>query len=285
LQSFKTVDSISKWLQNNKIEGKTVGFVPTMGALHAGHISLVERAKAECDVVVVSIFVNPTQFNSSDDLDKYPRTLENDIRLLFNTNCDAVFVPEVSTMYPDYPNQTNTVELDLKAINAVMEGMFRTGHFEGVVNVVYRFFEVVAPTKAYFGEKDFQQLAVIRKMVADLHLPVEIVACSTMREPDGLAMSSRNQRLTHQGKQDALIIYNTLMEAKKLAIKMTPSQVKSFCSAAFDKSVLSLEYLEICDPQTLQPLEDEWVKGARCFIAAFCEDVRLIDNMELVKLN
>lgn len=256
-----------------------------MGALHAGHISLVERAKAECDFVVVSIFVNPTQFNSSEDLDKYPRSLENDIRMLFTTNCDAVFVPEVMAMYPNYPNQTNTVELDLKSINAVMEGMFRTGHFEGVVNVVHRFFEIIAPAKAYFGEKDFQQLAVIRKMVDDLNLSVEVVACPTLRESNGLAMSSRNQRLTAQGKQDSLIIYNTLLEAKKLATKMTPEQVKSFCSAAFDKSVLTLEYLEICDPLTLQPLEDEWVKGARCFIAAFCEDVRLIDNMELVKLN
>jgi pantoate--beta-alanine ligase len=285
LQSFKTIDSISKWLQNHKSEGKTIGFVPTMGALHAGHISLVERAKAACDFVVVSIFVNPTQFNSSDDLDKYPRTLENDIRMLFNTNCDAVFVPEVSTMYPDYPNHTDSISIDLTEINAVMEGMFRPGHFEGVVNVVHRFFEIVGPDKAYFGEKDFQQLAVIRKMVVDLGLPVEIVACPTLREKDGLAMSSRNQRLTNQGKQDALLIYNTLLEAKKLATKMTPSQVKSFCASAFDKTVLSLEYLEICDPFTLKALEDEWVPGARCFIAAFCEDVRLIDNMELVKLN
>jgi pantoate--beta-alanine ligase len=285
LQSFKTVDSISKWLQNNKMEGKSVGFVPTMGALHAGHISLVERAKAECDVVVVSIFVNPTQFNSTEDLDKYPRTLENDIRMLFTTNCDAVFIPEVTMMYPDYPNQTNTVEIDLYEINAVMEGMFRPGHFEGVVNVVYRFFDIIGPNKAYFGEKDFQQLAVIRKMVNDLSLPLEIVACPTLREKDGLAMSSRNQRLSNQGKQDALIIYNTLLEAKKLASKMTPAQVKSFCASAFDKSVLSLEYLEICHPQTLQALDDEWVPGARCFIAAFCEDVRLIDNMELIKLN
>jgi pantoate--beta-alanine ligase len=285
LQSFKTIDSISKWIQNNKSEGKTIGFVPTMGALHAGHISLVEQAKAACDVVVVSIFVNPTQFNSTDDLDKYPRTLENDIRMLFNTNCDAVFVPEVSTMYPDYPNHSDSVSIDLTEINAVMEGMFRQGHFEGVVNVVHRFFEIVGPDKAYFGEKDFQQLAVIRKMVVDLGLSVEIVACPTLREKDGLAMSSRNQRLTNQGKQDALLIYNTLLEAKKLATKMTPSQVKSFCASAFDKTVLSLEYLEICDPFNLKALEDEWVPGARCFIAAFCEDVRLIDNMELVKLN
>jgi len=285
LQSFKTVDSISKWLQNNKTEGKTVGFVPTMGALHAGHVSLVERAKTECDLVVVSIFVNPTQFNSVEDLDKYPRSLENDIRILFTTNCDAVFVPEVLMMYPDYPNHTDTVSIDLSQINTVMEGMFRTGHFEGVVNVVHRLFEIVEPNKAFFGEKDFQQLAVIRKMVSDLQLDVEIVACPTLREKTGLAMSSRNQRLSSKGMDDALIIYNTLLEAKKLATKMTPEQVKSFCASAFEKSSLTLEYLEICGSENLQILQDEWMPGARCFIAAYCEEVRLIDNMELIKLN
>ena len=285
MQSFKTVDSISKWLQNNKIEGKSIGFVPTMGALHAGHVSLVERAKAECDVVVVSIFVNPTQFNSTEDLDKYPRSLENDIRMLFGTNCDAVFVPEVSMMYPDFPNHTHTINVDLTVINTVMEGMFRLGHFEGVINVVHRFFDIVKPDKAYFGEKDYQQLAVIRKMVSDLKLDVEIVACPTLREKTGLAMSSRNQRLSSKGMDDALIIYNTLLEAKKLATKMTPAQVKSFCASAFEKSNLSLEYFEICDSATLQILENEWVPGARCFIAAYCEEVRLIDNMELIKLN
>lgn len=256
--------------------------MPTMGALHAGHVSLVERATTECDLVVVSIFVNPTQFNSAEDLDKYPRSLENDIRMLFTTNCDAVFVPEVSMMYPDYPNHTDSVSIDLTQINTVMEGMFRTGHFEGVVNVVHRLFEIVQPNKAYFGEKDFQQLAVIRKMVADLKLDVEVVACPTLREKNGLAMSSRNQRLSSQGIDDALIIYNTLLEAKKLASKMIPSQVKSFCESGFAKSSLSLEYFEICDSETLEILEDEWVSGARCFIAAYCEDVRLIDNLELI---
>lgn len=285
MQSFKTIDSITKWLQNNKMEGKSIGFVPTMGALHAGHVSLVERAKSECDVVVVSIFVNPTQFNSSDDLDKYPRSLENDIRMLFTTNCDGVFVPEVTTMYPDFPNQTNTIEIDLQTINSVMEGMFRPGHFEGVLNVVWRFFDIIQPDSAYFGEKDFQQLAVIRKMVVDLSLPVKIVACPTLRESSGLAMSSRNQRLTSQGKQDAALIYQTFVDAQKLAQTQNPSAVKNHCQSVFKNSALTLEYLEICDPVTLQPLQNEWVPGARCFIAAFCEDVRLIDNMELVQVN
>lgn len=264
------------------MEGKSIGFVPTMGALHAGHVSLVERAKSECDLVVVSIFVNPTQFNSSDDLDKYPRSLENDIRMLFTTNCDGVFVPEVSAMYPDFPNQTNTIEVDLQAINDVMEGMFRPGHFEGVLNVVWRFFDIIQPDSAYFGEKDFQQLAVIRKMVADLDLPVKIVACPTLRDASGLAMSSRNQRLTNQGKQDALVIYNTLVEAQQLSQTHTPREVKKHCESVISKSSLTLEYLEICDPNTLQALQDDWVAGARCFVAAFCEEVRLIDNLELI---
>lgn len=282
MQSFKTTDTLVKWLENKRLSGDKIGFVPTMGALHEGHASLVERAKNECDCVIVSIFVNPTQFNSHDDLDKYPKSLESDMRVLFAKNCDAVFIPEVTTMYPKYPHQTNLISIDLTDVNEVMEGKFRAGHFEGVVNVVYQFFEIIKPHKAYFGEKDFQQLAVIRRMVDVLQLPLEIVTCETVREASGLAMSSRNTRLSTPKKVEALLIYQTLILARKLSQTHLPNEVKKLCLDNLRSGALVTEYLEICDPKNLQPLSKTWVPGARCFIAAFCDDVRLIDNMELI---
>jgi len=282
LQSFTTIDSVNKWLTSNKLDGKTIGFVPTMGALHEGHLSLISTAKATCDVVLTSIFVNPTQFNSLEDLEKYPRSLENDIRMLIMTNCDAVFVPEVLMMYPNFPEDTGIIEIDFEGLDSVMEGAFRPGHFSGVANVVYRLFDIIQPNFAFFGEKDFQQLAIIKKLVEQHRLPTQVVACETLREATGLAMSSRNQRLSRLGKNDAALIYQTLIQAKTLSTNHSPKQVQEICSNAFEKSTLRLEYLEIVHPETLKKLENDWVSGARCFIAAYCEDVRLIDNMELI---
>lgn len=253
-----------------------------MGALHAGHLSLIAKAKATCDVVLTSIFVNPTQFNSLEDLEKYPRSLEQDIRMLIMSNCDAVFVPEVLMMYPHFPEKTGLIEIDFEGLDSVMEGAFRPGHFSGVANVVYRLFEIAKPDVAFFGEKDFQQLAVIKKLVDQYKLPIQIVGCETLRETSGLAMSSRNQRLSRNGKSDSALIYQTLIHAKNLSLKHSPKQVQEICSEAFENSSLELEYLEIVHPVTLRQLENEWVNGARCFIAVYCEDVRLIDNMELI---
>ena len=277
-----TLDSVNNWLTTNKLIGKTLGFVPTMGALHSGHLSLVHKAKVKCDLVIASVFVNPTQFNSAEDLEKYPRGLTVDKEMLVNANCDALFAPEIKTIYPDFPEGTHHIQMDFGGLDLVMEGAFRPGHFSGVANVVHRLFEIIQPDVAFFGEKDFQQLSIIQRMVEVLDLSVEIVSCSTLREASGLAMSSRNQRLSEQGKIDAEIIYKTLLQAKKLCLQNSPKQVKAICANEFQVSPLKLEYLEIVNPKTLHQLDDSWVEGSRCFIAAYCEDVRLIDNMELI---
>lgn len=282
MQSFTTVASLNTWLTPKQNKGLIVGFVPTMGALHAGHVSLIKTAKQQCDIVVSSIFVNPTQFNSLLDLEKYPRTLENDLSVLFEANCDAVFIPEVATIYPFFPSQTQIVNVDLGHLAEVMEGTFRQGHFDGVVNVVYRLFDIVKPQRAFFGEKDFQQLAIIKHLSKALHLNVEIVACPTKRESTGLAMSSRNQRLSEKGKNDALVIYQSMLLAKSLAFVNTPDVVVKHCEEFIENSQLQLEYLKIVDPNTLGDLKESWVPKARCFVAVYCEDVRLIDNMELI---
>lgn len=282
MQSFKTVDSVNKWLTAKQLENQTIGFVPTMGALHEGHLSLINLAKSQCDVVIASIFVNPTQFNSLDDLEKYPRSLENDVRLLIMSNCDGVFVPEVQTMYPNFPEGTQLIEIDFKGLDKVMEGQYRPGHFNGVANVVFRLFDIVKPQKAYFGEKDYQQLCVIKRMAQFCKLPIDIIAVNTIREANGLAMSSRNQRLTQQGRKNASIIFETLVSAKELSQTLLPHEVVEHCKKQFKTSSLDLEYLEIMHPETLQPVQNDWVNGARCFIAAHCEGVRLIDNLELI---
>jgi pantoate--beta-alanine ligase len=253
-----------------------------MGALHEGHLSLIRKAKSECSIVVASIFVNPTQFNSLEDLEKYPRSLESDLRMLIMSNCDAVFIPEVHTIYPEFPEMTTFIHLDLNQLDTTMEGVFRPGHFEGVVNVVYRLFDIIKPDKAFFGEKDFQQLTIIKYMVEQLALPLEIIACETLREKSGLAMSSRNQRLSEKGREEAALIYQVLTEAKSLSGTHKPEDVVKICSERFINSPLKLEYLAIADPKTLQKLSSDWVPKARCFIAAYCEGVRLIDNIELI---
>ena len=282
MNSYNNVISIQNEIKIRRLEGMSIGFVPTMGALHEGHISLVEKAASMCNFVVLSIFVNPTQFNSLEDLDKYPRTIEEDIKKLRMSSCDAVFIPETSNIYPDFENTTEFVEVDLGVLDTVMEGVHRPGHFKGVVNVVYRLFDIVKPDVAFFGEKDFQQVAVIKKMVEQTHLPIEIVAVQTLREESGLAKSSRNMRLSQQGEDDATIIYNTLLEAKKWSHNHSPQEVKKMCVEKINSSSLVVEYVSIADPTSLVPLGDTWVSGARCFIVAHCENVRLIDNMKLI---
>ncbi len=279
VEIINTVEGLKQALNSAQKEGKSIGFVPTMGALHQGHMDLVSRASAECDVVVASVFVNPTQFNNLSDLEKYPRTPEADSELLKKFGCDVAFFPSETEIYPE---KLVSPRVDLEGLDQVMEGKFRPGHFKGVVQVVYRLFELVEPQKAYFGLKDFQQVAVIKKMVDQLNLPIQIVPCETSRTEKGLAMSSRNKRLSESQKEEALIIYQTLSRAKIDSSQFSPEETLTRAIAFFETGTLQLEYLNIVDPVTLQDLKDEWVPGATMCIACFCGEVRLIDNLTLV---
>lgn len=253
-----------------------VGFVPTMGALHQGHISLVERAVKENDTVVVSIFVNPTQFNDASDLELYPRTLEADLKLLEATGCHYVFVPSEKEIYPEPDNRV----FDFGNLGRVMEGQFRPGHFNGVAQVVSRLFAIVEPEKAYFGLKDFQQLAIIREMVRQLQLPVEIVPCEIVREPGGLAMSSRNERLSAEARRNASWIFQILCRTVNLTGSFSVPELAEWISGEINKNpYLSVEYAEIVDEISLEQVNHWQQPGKKVVcVAVWCEKVRLIDN-------
>lgn len=278
VQVFTKARDFQAYLRSHKQEGHSIGFVPTMGALHAGHGSLISRARKENDLVVASIFVNPTQFNNSSDLEKYPRTVEADSELLAALGCDAVLVPSVDEIYVE---GFELPEIELGYLDMVMEGFYRPGHFQGVVQVVYRLFQIVEPDRAYFGLKDYQQIAVVRYMTRFFDLPVEIIACPTLRENDGLAMSSRNLRLSSEEREMALHVSRTLYKAKELSKTHIPSETKSLAEDFFSTSPMKLEYLEIVHPDTLHPLTTDWVPGAIACIVAYAGDIRLIDNMEM----
>jgi pantoate--beta-alanine ligase len=256
-----------------------IGFVPTMGALHEGHLALVRQARRENEVVVTSIFVNPIQFNNSEDLEKYPRDLQRDLDLLKDVGCDIVFAPENSEMYPEKPTET----YNFGTLQTVMEGAFRPGHFNGVAVVVKRLFDLVKPTTAYFGEKDFQQLAIIRALADQENLAVEIVACPTVREHDDLAMSSRNTRLSEENRRIAPQIYKILRDSRDLIDVFTPAQLKAFAEEQFKKIPRTkLEYFEIVNAKTLLPIEN-WSDCPRrvACVAVWFDDVRLIDNVKI----
>lgn len=261
-------------LQN---EEKTIGLVPTMGALHQGHTSLVEKANGENDIVVVSIFVNPTQFNDPSDLDHYPRTLDRDLELLRNLEADLVFVPSVKEMYPEEDSQI----FDLGTLDKVMEGKHREGHFNGVVQIVSKLFLLIRPHRAYFGQKDFQQLVIIRRLVEIIELDLTIVPCPIIREKDGLAMSSRNTRLSKEERKLAPFIYETLNHAREKMDTLTPIQLKDWVTLQFKKQPeMELEYFEIVEDKALTPVNnwDETVNKVGC-IAVQLNGVRLIDNL------
>lgn len=276
---FTTRKSLNEALASLKEAKKSVGFVPTMGALHEGHLALVKRALSESDTVVVSIFVNPTQFNNMQDLDKYPRMLQADVDLLQTIGEVIVFAPTVEEVYPE--NDTY-IPLDLEGIDNVMEGEFRPGHFQGVVHVVRNLFQIVQPDQAYFGLKDFQQVAVIRLLTKKYNFPIQIIACPTLRETNGLAMSSRNLRLTEKEREDALIIIQTLKYIQSLKATKTPKEAKELAMEYFSNGKLRLEYLEIVNGANLKSLDNEWNEYTVVCLAAFCGAVRLIDNLELV---
>ena len=275
---FSTVKSLQERLHSLGKETQ-VSFVATMGALHHGHLELVKKAFTLDDTVVVSIFVNPTQFNKKEDLENYPRLLDEDLKLLKTVGDVIVFAPTVDEVYPkDYVD----IDLNLGKLEHVMEGEFRPGHFKGVVNVVKRFFDIINPTYALFGLKDFQQLAVIEFMVEHFKLSVQVVGCETVREPSGLASSSRNFRLSEQEKVEAEIIYKTMEYARSLVAEKEPTEVQKMALEFFSKSPLEIEYLEIVDPKSLDSIPN-WVPGARICIATMCGKVRLIDNSELIE--
>ena len=276
---FTEIKSLQQEIKSLK-NGTTIGFVPTMGALHEGHLSLVEKAKKENDIVVVSIFVNPTQFDNADDLTNYPKTIEKDLTLLKSFNCDIVFTPTSNEIYA---NDIQSQSFDFDGLEYQMEGKFRAGHFNGVGTIVERLFEIVKPHKAYFGEKDFQQIQIIRKMVEKKKLPVQIISCPIHRENDGLAMSSRNMRLTTAQRAAAPFIYETLKKAKTEFGTKNASEVIKWVENEFkNHPVLRLEYVEIADEDTLLPVETKnMAKKYRAFIAVFAGNVRLIDNISL----
>lgn len=261
-----------------RAQGKTVGLVPTMGALHAGHASLVKRSVSENDATVVSVFVNPTQFNDKNDLEKYPRTLEADCSLLEQCGAAIAFAPSVEEIYPE----PDTRQFSFAPLDTVMEGVYRPGHFNGVCQIVSKLFDMVKPDRAYFGEKDFQQLTIIREMVRQMKFPLEIVGCPIVREEDGLALSSRNARLSAEERQNALKISQTLFESRSFAIDHTVAETKQFVENAIENAPgLRLEYFELVDGNTLQQIENwndtDYAVGC---ITVFCGDVRLIDNMK-----
>ncbi len=258
--------------------GKKIGLVPTMGALHAGHASLVKLAVAENDVVVVSDFVNPTQFNDKNDLLKYPRTLEADCALLEAEGADYVFAPSVEEIYPE----PDTRQFSYAPLDTVMEGKFRPGHFNGVCQIVSKLFMIVEPDRAYFGEKDFQQLAIIREMVKQMHFPLQIVGCPIVREADGLALSSRNARLSAVEREQALNISKTLFASREFASTHTVAETQALVEKGIaDAEGLTLEYFEIVDGTTLQKIENwEDTNYAVGCITVFCGEVRLIDNIK-----
>jgi len=273
---IETIIELQSKLNALKKNG-TVGFVPTMGALHAGHISLVEKAVSETQIVVVSIFVNPTQFNDKTDLEKYPRNLNADLKLLEETGCQIVFAPKAEEIYPE----PDTRKFDFGTSETVMEGKHRPGHFNGVAQVVSKLFEIVRPDKAYFGLKDFQQLAIIKNMVTQLNLPVEIAPCSIVREESGLAMSSRNELLTAEERKNAAVISETLFKAKELSREKSVNELVIWITETINKNrYLTVEYVEIVDDYELQPVKSWLENGTKiCCVAVFCGKVRLIDNI------
>ena len=281
MQVLKEKDALKKQIEAFKKANLSLGFVPTMGALHAGHLSLIKQALETCDKVVVSIFVNPTQFDNAQDLEKYPRTLEKDVERIAQLSEEViVFSPPASEMYG---NTVSSEKFSFDGLEDQMEGKFRKGHFDGVGTIVKKLFNMVQPDKAFFGEKDFQQLQIVRKMVQKEGLKVEVIGCPIDREINGLARSSRNERLSPDARQNAAFIYQVLQEVKKEFGTKSATEITSWVLEQFRKNKeLKLEYFEIADEDTLMTIsEKQDHQKYRAFIAAYSGDIRLIDNIAL----
>ena len=281
MEVLTKVENVKKYTSRIKTSGKTIGFVPTMGALHQGHLELMKRAKKENDILAVSIFVNPIQFNNPEDLKKYPRDLYRDIKLLEEVGCDLLFVPDEKEMYPEgKPDK----QYNFGNLEHVMEGYYRPGHFNGVAIVVKRLFDIVEPDKAYFGEKDYQQLAIINKLTEKEKLDIKIVPCPIVREPDGLAMSSRNMRLNDNDRKLAATIHHILNESVKRKNNKSPDELREWVKKKFDEiDKFDLEYFEIADGINLQPVK-KWDDNVKTlgFVAVNLSGVRLIDNIRYI---
>ncbi|MGJ5642777.1 pantoate--beta-alanine ligase [Formosa sp. S-31] len=281
MKVFTQKSELKSEIKTLKSQAKTIGLIPTMGALHEGHLSLVRRSISENDCSVVSIFVNPTQFNNKEDLVNYPRTLEKDLELLQTISDDImVYTPSVEDIYDEGVVST---QFDFDGLEHEMEGKFRAGHFDGVGTIVKRLFEIVTPDNAYFGEKDFQQLAIIKKMVAKHNIPVNVVGCEILREPNGLAMSSRNVRLKPQYAEAAPFIYKTLTAAKAQFGTKSALEITQWVENEFLKQeLLELEYFTIAEEDSLKTAQNiNKQKTYRAFVAVFADDIRLIDNIAL----
>ncbi|KAA0991254.1 pantoate--beta-alanine ligase [Dyadobacter aurulentus] len=278
MEVFTSVASLRNFLEQQTFQQRSIGLVPTMGALHDGHISLIQLCKRENDIAVCSIFVNPTQFNNPEDLQKYPRTLEADCAMLEAAGCDIVFAPSVEEMYPKQP----VLKFNFGALETVMEGASRPGHFNGVGIVVSKLFNIVKPHRAYFGQKDLQQVAIVKKLVSDLSFGLELIIAPTIREEDGLAMSSRNRRLNVEEREIAPHLFQILESAKRKLLKgESVEEVIRQATAAFDSiEAFKLDYFEIADLNTLQPITTPGATGTNAIcVAAFLGPVRLIDNI------
>lgn len=276
---FKRVPHLQDWTARQKQNHAVFGFVPTMGALHEGHLSLIQASKSQCDLTAVSIFVNPLQFNDPEDLKKYPRPIEKDIELTYHAGADVLFHPGVKDVYPD--SDSTSVHFDPGILGEVMEGKFRPGHFKGVAEVVYRLLTIVKPDKIFLGQKDFQQVAVISKLISDTNLPVQVIVCPTLREDNGLAMSSRNQRLSEKGRKAAGLIYQMLLEGKQMFEQgVAPHVLTEGAMTVFRAQGWEPEYFEIVDGDTLLPISNSVnsVNSVAC-CAVKVEGIRLIDNV------
>lgn len=279
MHKFTDRRSLQEWVAQQKSQNKSIGFVPTMGALHPGHMSLIHQSKAENDWTVCSVFVNPTQFDNLEDLEKYPRDTAKDSQLLEENGCDVVFFPTIKDMYPQ---STSSEKFTFDGLENQMEGKFRQGHFDGVATIVSRFFELVQPDKAYFGQKDFQQLRIIQEMVKQKNYPIEIVGMPIFREESGLAMSSRNMRLTPKFLKEAPIIFSILNLVKDWKLDHSVTQTIHLVEEKFRKTNLDLEYFMLCDEKTLEPV-NSWdeAQHIRAFVACYAGEIRLIDNMRI----
>lgn len=280
MQVFKKKKLLSNWISLQRSQNMQIGFVPTMGALHEGHLSLVKESKKANSITVVSIFVNPTQFDKKEDLERYPKTIKKDIEILKSVSCDVVFIPSVKEMYT---SKITSKTYFFDGIENEMEGRFRKGHFDGVATIVQAFLEIVTPHKTYFGEKDFQQLQIVKKLVEKENINVQIIGCPIFREQDGLAMSSRNVRLTNVQRQAVPFIYKTIQKAASLSLTKSIVEVKSFVKKEFNKnSILDLEYFTIANEKTLKETTSiNKGNNYRAFIAVNVGQVRLIDNISI----
>ena len=280
MQIFEKKNALINCLSILKQKNKQIGFVPTMGALHKGHLSLVEESNKNNDISVVTIFVNPTQFNKQEDLKKYPKTLEKDLELLKSVHCDIVFIPTVEEIYP---KKVLSKSYSFDGIEHQMEGKFREGHFDGVATVIQAFFEILKPNNAYFGKKDYQQFQVVRKLAEKENLPVKVVGCEIFREDDGLAMSSRNMRLSEDQRNASPLIYQTLKKASDLISSKKIADIYAFVKDEFhNNKLLELEYFTIAGQENLQEVDAIQIgKKHRAFIAVNAGNVRLIDNISL----